>query len=92
MENEQSKQDPSFVSEKETDASFSGGAILTNRFTVSLVASGIRIAFLEKYAPEKPAFRTAVTMSVQDGIALYKVLQRMLKNAEEHIDKLTVKS
>jgi hypothetical protein len=74
----------------EMEVANSGPAILSNRFFVTLGQSGIRIAFTEQIAPEKPsAFRTAVALSFQDGIALYKLLQVVLKEVEENIEKVT---
>lgn len=64
MEKETQKQDMPPVSEKELDEAFSGEAVLTNRFTIAIIASNLRIAFMEQYAPDKMIFRSAVTMSI----------------------------
>ncbi len=76
------------VSETELDIANSGPALLSNRFYVTVAPFGVRIAFTEQSNPQKPpAFRTAVVMSIQDGIALYKLMQDLLKEAEASIEK-----
>jgi hypothetical protein len=76
------------VSEAELAVVNSGPAILTNRFYVTIAPYGVRIAFTERTSKEQiPAFRTAVVMSIQDGISLYKLLQNQLREAEASIEK-----
>ncbi len=75
------------ASAMETAIANSGPAILTNRFYITLGPFGVRIAFAEMYPGQPPSFRTAVVMSIPDGIALYKVLQDLLKEAEASMDK-----
>jgi hypothetical protein len=70
------------------NVAFSGPAVLVNRFFVSIVPSGVRIAFAEQNGPQKSVlFRTAVTMSIQDGISLYQVVHGLLRNVEDQITK-----
>lgn len=71
----------------ESIPAFSGPAVLSNRFFISLGDSGVRIAFCEKWSPESPTvFRTAVTMGFQDTIALKNLLQTMLTDVEADIE------
>jgi hypothetical protein len=81
---------------KATDAelavAYRGPAVLANRFYVSLGSSGVRIAFAEQSSPATtPIFRSAVTLSSQDGATLCKLLQTLLKDAEPQPEKLPEK-
>jgi len=78
------------ATEAELSVANSGPAVLANRFYVSVGPQGPRIAFAEQITEQTlPVFRTAVIMSVQDGIALYKVLQGLLKESEAALQKST---
>lgn len=78
------------ASQAELDIANSGPALLSNRFYISVGPFGVRIAFTEQLNPDKPpAFRTAVVMSIQDGINLSKVMQDLLRDAEANIEKIT---
>lgn len=81
------------LTKEEFNISNSGPAILTNRFYIAYGAWGVRIAFAEQQAEDATAvFRTAVVMSVQDGIALYKTLQQLLKEPEAELQKIAAES
>lgn len=70
-------------------AAFAGPAVLVNRFTVTVGANGVRLAFTEQQTQDiPPQFRTAVSMSIQDGIMLYKMLQKLLQGPEAALEKL----
>lgn len=74
------------VSKSEADVANSGPAPWTNKFIVSLGAA-VRVAFLEQGSPNEPLFfRSAVTMSHQDAIALKTLLNRMLADVEKQIE------
>jgi hypothetical protein len=72
-------------------ASFSGPAFYSNRVYLSLTPVTGRLSFVE-YPPldtaAQPQFRTAVTMSIGDLIALRELLSRALQDVrqltEEH--------
>lgn len=71
------------ISELEKQVAFSGSAVFSNRFYVTLNSSGVRIAFTERSDHDaNPVFRTAVLMSFQDSIELYKVLQNVLEKSQ----------
>jgi hypothetical protein len=81
------------LTKEEFNVSNSGPAILTNRFYIAYGAWGVRIAFAEQQVEDTPAaFRTAVVMSIQDGIALYKSLQQLLKEPEANLQELTTET
>ncbi len=77
-------QDPT---ELQIKAAFMGPAFAVNRCIATLGPTGLRIAFLEEDTEEAPNFRAAVTMSPQDGIGLYKMLQSVLLDIdpERHV-------
>ncbi len=78
------------VSEQELEVAFSGPATAANRVYVTIGPLGVRIAFSEQRGPDKTAhFRTAVILSIQDGILLRDVLSKTLKGAEAAIEKAT---
>lgn len=78
------------IPESEMNVSNSGPAVLSNRIFAATGQWGLRITFAEQDSPQKPpAFRTAVVMSFQDGIALYKMLQGLLKEPEAALQKST---
>jgi hypothetical protein len=60
---------------------------------VSVGPFGVRIAFAEENIPAVPAkFRTAVVVSHQDGILLYKLLRDLLADIEKIIEAATEKA
>lgn len=71
----------------EAAAGFVGPAPFCNRFVVNVApGSVVRLAFLEGFqaAPELPhhiAFRSAVTLSIVDAMALRDVLTEVIKTA-----------
>jgi hypothetical protein len=77
------------VPQNEGEIAFGGPAPYSNRFNVS-VGAVVRIAFLEQeFGIKKPPhFRTAVTLSHQDAIELYQLLERLLKPVKEQLDAL----
>jgi hypothetical protein len=68
--------------EKEAEISLEGPAPFANRFYISIGAVA-RIAFAEQggYGKE-PHFRSAVSLSIQDAIALAELLKTLLRSAE----------
>lgn len=74
------------VSDAELVLSYEGASLHTNRFFASVVAAGLRLAFMEQYGQKvPPQFRTAVLMSVPDAIALRDMLNRVLKDLEPQV-------
>jgi hypothetical protein len=75
------------VPPKEQEISFSGPSIFCNRFFVS-IGPVVRIAFAEQdfTQPGDPKFRTAVALHPVDAIALYRLLDAMLKPIAEQLD------
>jgi len=76
------------VSEGLLRVSNAGPALLSNRVVVSVGPFGVRIAFTEQQAgggEDTAEFRTAVVMSHEDGIRLYKLLDQLLKPVETAI-------
>lgn len=77
-------------------AAFSGPAPGSNKFVITVGATGVRIAFLEE-APRTEGsdqsyhFRSAVTMNPQDGVKLYKILADMLSDLESAIEAAEMK-
>lgn len=72
------------LTENEVQISNSVPAIFTNRFFISMSPGGVRITFTEQQSEiGDPAVRSAVIMHIEDGIALYKTLENLLKEAEE---------
>lgn len=69
------------LSKNELEISFSGPALATNRFFVSISPAGMRVAFAEQHSADmEPKFRTAIIMSIQDALAMRDLLNNMLKN------------
>ena len=63
---------------------FTVPAFSVNRWFIQPVGSGMRIAFAEDVPrTDEKYFRTAVTLSNQDAVKLYKLLERMLKPFED---------
>lgn len=74
------------VTEQELEAIFSGPAVLANKVYFSSMANGVRLTFMEQRSQtEPPIFRTAAFLSVQDAIALLKLMQDRLKGIEEQL-------
>jgi hypothetical protein len=72
------------ISSAEMLTAFSGAAVLANKFYVTLMSSGVRIAFTEQVGSEvPPQFRTSVILSFGDAILLTDLLKRMLAPVEE---------
>jgi hypothetical protein len=61
---------------------FSGPALLANRSYVSLMPTGVRVAFAERPPEGQTVFRTAVSLSFQDAIVLYRILREAVKKPE----------
>jgi hypothetical protein len=78
--------DTTDIAKAEFKEAHSGPAVYSNRFYVTMTAHGVRIGFMEQSEPGAvPVFRNAVILSLEDGIALYKLLQGTLKDAESII-------
>lgn len=87
MSNDEPTLDPRvgrLISPEEMDTAFAVPALSANRFFVQPTASGMRIAFGENaFGSENIYFRVAVTLSRQDSVELYKLLQHMLRPFEK---------
>ena len=69
---------------EEMEPAFRVPSLSADRFVVQPVSSGLRIAFGElAHGPDNVYFRVAVTLSRQDSVNLYKLLQHMLRPFEE---------
>lgn len=69
--------------EEDVRTAFSGPALASNRFFLSLVGSGVRIAFTEQHGKiVGPQFRTAVMISLEDAFALRDLLTSQLSNIQ----------
>ena len=70
------------VSEQELEVAYAGPALAANRFYVTVGPSWVRIAFAEQCGSDKAShFRTAVILSVQDGVALRDLISKLVKDA-----------
>lgn len=74
----------------EIDVAHQGAAVLSNKFYVSVDGNGIRLAFCEQHQAgiangKPPKFRTAVFLSVQDGIGLAGLIQELIAERENKI-------
>ncbi len=76
------------VSEEEMDIALDGPAIYSNKMYLNLGAGGLRVAFTEIREPSPPKFRTAVLLSLQDGLKLRDALTRVLTNYEKQMAEL----
>ena len=64
--------------------SFSVPSLSTNRWFIQPIGSNIRIAFAESPpGTDKVFFRVAVTLSNQEAVNFYKLLEQMLKPFED---------
>lgn len=70
------------VTETETDIAFSGPAVFSNRFYISVSAVGARITFAEEAEGRPASFRTAVYLGLADATSLSKVLKALIKEPE----------
>jgi hypothetical protein len=69
----------------ELAAAFSGSAVYSNRFFVTL-GPVVRIAFTEQRSPEDvPLYRAAVALAHEDAISLANVLKTLLADIEKQI-------
>lgn len=67
------------VSPEEMRTAFSGSAVLSNKFYVSITESGVRIAFCEDHPFVGSAqFRTAVLLPFGDAIALSELISSLI--------------
>jgi hypothetical protein len=84
---------PDVPSSTEDEVPFLGPAPYSNRFSVS-VGAVVRIGFSEQEfgTTKTPHFRTAVTMSHQDAILLYQLMERLLKPFKEQFDALSAET
>lgn len=75
------------LNEEEITLSLNAPAVYTNRFYMAYGPGGIRITFAEQHGATI-AVRSAVIMNPEDGIALYKTMQGMLKEVETALSKI----
>jgi hypothetical protein len=76
------------IATEEMKIAYSGSAILSNKFYVT-VGPVVRITFAEAHSLEEPPiFRVAAALSIHDAISLKNVLQQLLKEPEEQIAKV----
>ncbi len=73
------------LTEEELIVAYGGPALSANRCLLSLGSGGVRIAFAERHGENIENFRTAVTLPIQEAIALKDVLTRMLEDIEKQI-------
>ena len=74
------------VSDEEMEAAYSVPAQLVSRFVLTVVPTGIRIAFGELVLLNKVAlFRSAVAMSPEEAVELRDLLTKMLAPYEDHM-------
>jgi hypothetical protein len=77
---------PRDVPPEEVAAAFSGPAVLANKFYLTTMPAGARLAFCEqRQTSSLPEFRAAVIISVQDAVELMHLLNRMIGPIEEQI-------
>jgi len=68
------------ISDEDYKAMYSGPAVATNRFFLTITQDGARLAFMEQYGEKVPAqFRTAVSLSFANLQHLRDLLDRQLK-------------
>lgn len=77
------------VTPEEMAIAFSGPSYSAGKFFITMGGGGVRIAFAEVSpefgkAPVKDtvSFRTAVTLSILDAVALHRILREILKEPE----------
>lgn len=69
---------------QEMEEAFTVPSLSANRFFIQPVSSGARMAFGEQVpGSDQIHFRVAVTLSNEDAVQLYRLLQHMLKEFEE---------
>ena len=88
MPNDNERQiDPSIgklLTPEEVAMAYSVPALSANRYYIQPVASGARIAFGEHVpGSDNIQFRIAVTLSNEDAVQLYKLLQHVLQDFED---------
>lgn len=67
------------VSDEEMAVAYSGPALATNKFYVSITSGGVRIAFAEVNPQVRlPAFRTAVMLPFPDALTLAELVNRLV--------------
>lgn len=65
------------ISEREMEIAFSGPAIYTNKFYVTVGGAHARIAFTEARKEGDPQFRSAVSMTLEDLFKLRDIINRL---------------
>jgi hypothetical protein len=73
------------ISAAELPVAFSGSAVNSNKFYVTGLSNGMRIAFCEGVPDIPVQFRTAVMLAYPDAISLRDLLTVTLKDIEAHI-------
>lgn len=72
--------------EAETESAQTGSHVLCNKFLIMLGPT-VRISFMEQFGPGSNAyFRSGVSCSHEDAIALYKLLQATLADVERQLE------
>jgi len=78
---------PAPVNDADLGVAYEGAAVYANRFFVS-IGPVARIAFAEQNGPDKKVFfRTAVSLSMQDAVALAHILADLVKPFESRLDE-----
>ncbi len=78
---------PAPVNDVDLGVAYEGPAVYVNRFFVSM-GPVARIAFAEQNSPGKPIFfRSAISISLQDAIALAHMLTDLVKPFESRLDE-----
>lgn len=71
--------EPKVAAGNEVDIAFSGPAIATNKFFVTVHDTFVRVTFTEQAGPDSaPLFRSAVVMSRADAYSLGELLLRLV--------------
>jgi hypothetical protein len=74
------------VQQDELKEGFSGPAIHSDRFLITIHPSGVRIAFSEHDGVSGPPhFRAAVLLSYQDAISMRDLLSELMSGIEEQL-------
>ena len=80
------EEEPPAPPSQERQATLGGPAVAANKFYVILGASGVRVAFSERAAPDLDFhFRAAVLLSYPDATELKNLLARMLAPVEKQL-------
>ena len=70
------------ISDKELESTYSGPALLANKFYMTTLPFGFRLTFAEEHAKVDPVFRSAVFLSPTDCRALRDLLSDNIARME----------